>query len=772
MATITKATTGTSLSTGASWVGGVAPGASDTAYWQTTSLGGTLTGAISPLGVQIDGATADITYTTNTLSLGTGGLTFGPANNRRLNVTTGVISVGANNQTWALCHTTQASNIGLSGAGALTGSATINITNNSGIASNGYAYILPAGAQAGFTGTFVMQDYTAIAVSGASNLTAANITIDGTGVTLYNANVSGDVLGAAGKTLTINNDTTLGITATPARSFTIPMNVALGSVARTLNVASTGATGLTLSGPITGTAGFTKAGAGTLTLSVANPSLSGDVAVSAGNLATSTSVNALQAATLNWTGTVGTFSPLTNSNIGAIKGSTTTNTLALGTSAINVGGANTSETFSGKFTGSGLITKNGTGTWTLDGDNSGHTGGFTVGTSGAGTLVAGSAAALGAASAGAVSVVSGSTLQVNAAVSKSSATLTLAGTGISGNGALRSLSGTTSYTASGYTITSDVNIGVDAGTMTLGGAGAVMGTGGITKVGAGELVLQGESNTLDRQIAISAGTLTVKKLADAGVVSSLGRGNTTPAIALTGTLKFDGTGTDSTNRAIAFTGAAPVLEATGAGSITYSASTTTGLTGGRLITLTGTSTSANALTSGLADGAGAVSLAKTGTGTWNLTGTLAHTGGTTLSAGTLGALGSTATYAANLNISGGTLANGTITAPVVMTGGSVTATLASTSTLTVSSGTATLQPTANANTFTGATTVSSGATLQLVTAATDISTTGGKVLGNSNVSVAGSIKTYGDTVQKGQMRYGGNLTFQAGAKLYVGSATP
>ena len=86
----------------------------------------------------------------------------------------------------------------------------------------------------------------------------------------------------------------------------------------------------------------------------------------------------------------------------------------------------------------------------------------------------------------------------------------------------------------------------------------------------------------------------------------------------------------------------------------------------------------------------------------------------------------------------------------------------------MTSGSATLQPVNNVNDFSGATAVAAGATLKLITGLNP-SLGSGRVLGTSNVSVSGNLRTDGSVAQKGQMRYGGNLTFQAGAKLYVGS---
>ena len=63
-------------------------------------------------------------------------------------------------------------------------------------------------------------------------------------------------------------------------------------------------------------------------------------------------------------------------------------------------------------------------------------------------------------------------------------------------------------------------------------------------------------------------------------------------------------------------------------------------------------------------------------------------------------------------------------------------------------------------------------TTVVCTAEVDVSVAGnGKALGNLNVAVknGGTIQTTTGTVQRGRMRYGGNLTFEAGATLRIGA---
>lgn len=61
-ATVTKAPTGTDLTAGASWLGGAAPGTTDTATWSGSVLGAGLTLGSSKQGaaISVSGAASDI----------------------------------------------------------------------------------------------------------------------------------------------------------------------------------------------------------------------------------------------------------------------------------------------------------------------------------------------------------------------------------------------------------------------------------------------------------------------------------------------------------------------------------------------------------------------------------------------------------------------------------------------------------------------------------------------------------------------------------------
>jgi len=171
-------------------------------------------------------------------------------------------------------------------------------------------------------------------------------------------------------------------------------------------------------------------------------------------------------------------------------------------------------TNSGAISGSGLFNKNGIGTLALTGSSSFN--GNTDIT--AGVLNVSNADALGQTTAaisgssgvsgGAVYVQSGAALEVQGGIALSGTggkALYLNGSGINGNGALRSVSGTNSN-AGPTVLQSDSTIGVDAGSLTL--SGTLSGTGALTKVGSGTLTLSG-INTSTGSATVSVGTLVI-----------------------------------------------------------------------------------------------------------------------------------------------------------------------------------------------------------------------------------------------------------------------
>jgi autotransporter-associated beta strand protein len=231
------------------------------------------------------------------------------------------------------------------------------------------------------------------------------------------------------------------------------------------------------SGGISGTGGLTKIGTGAFTLS-GSTTYSG---------ATNVNVGTLQA------GAVNAFSPSSaftiapgatldlnnfNQSIGSLAGS---GFVTLGSAILATGNDNTNTAFSGGISGSGGLTKFGSGTFTLSGLSS-YTGATAIN---AGTLQAGGANVFAPGSA--FSVASGATLDLN---SFAQSIGSLAGA----SGGAVSL-GSATLTA-----------GSDNTTTTF--AGAISGTGGLTKVGTGVMSLDG-INGYSGLTTVAAGVLSV-----------------------------------------------------------------------------------------------------------------------------------------------------------------------------------------------------------------------------------------------------------------------
>ncbi len=419
----------------------------------------------------------------------------------------------------------------------------------------------------------------ALALSGVNTYTGTNTISAGTVRVGANANLGTGAVVLNGGTLATTN--TMTLTAGRTLSF--------GAGGGTLDVSS--GTTFTYDGVIAGTGTLSKEGAGTLqTGGTAANTWTGPLAVNAGTfeitkqgfigaIDNAAAVTVSNGATLRFNGNA----TYTQETIGSLSGSGTV--INSGGAAVNFvisGASNT--TFSGVITDTANnlnLIKTGTSTITLSGSNS-YDGTTAISN---GVIIAANNTALGTTANG-TTVVSGASLGLQGGITVSNESLSIAGTGVGANGALRNLSGTNTYTG-GIAMTNATEFQSDAGRLnisnnvtaanfglTVDGAGntaasgtLALGTGGLTKTGAGTLFLTG-SNTYSGGTLISSGAL---QLGEGGTIGSLATNST---ITNNGTLIFNRS--DNIAQGSAFSGA-PIsgtgsLIQNGAGTVTLGAS--------------------------------------------------------------------------------------------------------------------------------------------------------------------------------------------------------
>jgi autotransporter-associated beta strand protein len=207
-----------------------------------------------------------------------------------------------------------------------------------------------------------------------------------------------------------------------------------------------------------------------------------------------------------------------------------------------------------------------------------------------------------------------------------------------------------------------MNFNTASGPLTI--SGSVSGPQLFTKNNTNTLTVSG-TNYYTGATAIQNGTLEITTLPAIGTPGSLGNplassgtiaiGSTTN----TGVLRYVGSSNSTTDRAINMAGTTggATLDASGAGSLVFTSNFAAGGAGAKTLTLTGTSTAANAIGGAIIDNSPAnpTSLTKAGAGRWILSGSNAYTGATTVSAGSLfvnGSIASAVSVASNGTLGG------------------------------------------------------------------------------------------------------------------------
>jgi len=223
--------------------------------------------------------------------------------------------------------------------------------------------------------TGVISGTNGVTKTGVGTLTLGNAANTYGGVTTIGGGVLRvGTLAAAGANSSIGTNATITITNGGVFDYTgattnFNRGINLSSDQGGIGVSSNAAA-LTVSGVISNVGSLVKSGAGTLILSASN-TYTGTTTISAGTLLLSNagtiSTNGLDLSASGATLNISNIAA-TTVDVASFTGATGS-TVSLGSKNMSFGGNNASTTFAGAITGSGNLTKNGTGTTTLSGAN-------------------------------------------------------------------------------------------------------------------------------------------------------------------------------------------------------------------------------------------------------------------------------------------------------------------------------------------------------------------------------------------------------------------
>ncbi len=536
----------------------------------------------------------------------------------------------------------------LSGGGALGG----NVILGSGTLTTGDATNTTFGGMISGTGGLTKQGAGTFTLSGANTYTglttvnAGTLSVSGGNALLDTGAVN---VTAAGATFNLASSEMIG-------SLT---GVAGSAVTLNANTLTTGdASNTTFAGVISGTGSLTKQGSGTFTLSGAN-TYTGQTTINAGTLSVSGGSALADTGAVNVAAAGATFDLASSETIGSLTG-VAGSALTLNANTLTTGDASNT-TFAGVLSGTGGLTKQGTGTFTLSGADT-YSGLTTVN---AGTLLLTG----GNPSTGSFTVASGSQLQFGGGTYNLNA-----GTLLSGAGAVDITAGTVNFNAgTGYRLT---------GTTTVSG-GALAASGDLVGLGASEvfspagamLMVSGGALTTGGSVLNIPATATLTLSASALAVSLTGSvTSNAPLVSVGGTLDpiasplFQASDTAS----ITTIGAGSHLVSVPAGgSLTLSGqllqmlgSAPTVTAGGDVLNVAGTVTGP----------LGGLSLLDVAAGTLSTTGALANLAGsgTTLSGPLLAQTGGSISAASGLTLASGASLTPTGGLPVFqVTGGTL-----------------------------------------------------------------------------------------------------